>query len=39
MRAAERSSFNGEEKIAIKGEDCFQAMLRIWIGRKPTDPR
>ena len=32
-----RISINGEEKIVIKGEDFFQAMLRIWIGAKPVD--
>ncbi len=32
-----RISINGEEKIVIKGEDFFQAMLRIWIGKKPVD--
>lgn len=30
---------NGEQKITIKGEDFFQAMLRIWIGKKPVDGR
>ena len=30
---------NGEKKITIKGEDFFQAMLRIWIGKKPVDGR
>lgn len=30
---------NGEQKITIKGEEFFQAMLRIWIGRKPVDGR
>lgn len=30
---------NGEQKITIKGEDFFQALLRIWIGRKPVDGR
>jgi len=34
-----RISINGEEKIVIKGEDFFQAMLRIWIGTKPVDGR
>jgi Chalcone isomerase-like len=34
-----RISVNGEEKLVIKGEDFFQAMLRIWIGRKPVDGR
>lgn len=34
-----RVTVNGEEKITIKGEDFFQAMLRIWIGRKPVDGR
>jgi hypothetical protein len=32
-----RININGEEKIVIKGEDFFQAMLRIWIGKKPVD--
>ena len=34
-----RVTVNGEEKITIKGEDFFQAMLRIWIGKKPVDGR
>lgn len=34
-----RVTVNGEKKIIIKGEDFFQAMLRIWIGRKPVDGR
>lgn len=34
-----RITVNGEEKITIKGEDFYQAMLRIWIGRKPVDGR
>ena len=34
-----RITVNGAEKITIKGEDFFQAMLRIWIGRKPVDGR
>ena len=34
-----RVTVNGEQKIIIKGEDFFQAMLRIWIGRKPVDGR
>lgn len=34
-----RVSVNGEEKITIKGEDFFQALLRIWIGKKPVDGR
>ncbi|MBX9812358.1 MAG: chalcone isomerase family protein [Burkholderiales bacterium] len=34
-----RVTVNGEQKITIKGEDFFQAMLRIWIGRKPVDGR
>lgn len=37
--AGTRISINGEEKIVIKGEDFFQAMLRIWIGAKPVDGR
>jgi hypothetical protein len=32
-----RITVNGEEKITIKGEEFFQAMLRIWIGKKPVD--
>ena len=32
-----RITINGEEKLVIKGEDFFQAMLRIWIGNKPVD--
>ncbi len=34
-----RITVNGEEKITIQGEDFFQALLRIWIGRKPVDGR
>lgn len=34
-----RITVNGEEKIAIKGEEFFQSLLRIWIGRKPVDGR
>ena len=34
-----RITVNGVEKITIKGEDFFQAMLRIWIGKKPVDGR
>lgn len=34
-----RITVNGQEKIVIKGEDFFQALLRIWIGRKPVDGR
>lgn len=30
---------NNEEKLVIKGEDFFRAMLRIWIGDKPVDGR
>lgn len=32
-----RVTINGEVKIVIKGEDFFQALLRIWIGNKPVD--
>jgi len=32
-----RVTINGEEKLLIKGEDFFQALLRIWIGNKPVD--
>ena len=32
-----RVTVNGEEKITIKGEEFFQAMLRIWIGKKPVE--
>ena len=32
-------SINSEEKLVIKGEDFFKALLRIWIGRKPVDGR
>ena len=34
-----RITVDGQEKITIKGEDFFQALLRIWIGRKPVDGR
>jgi hypothetical protein len=34
-----RISVNGQERITIKGEDFFQALLRIWIGKKPVDGR
>lgn len=34
-----RITVNGEEKLTIKGDDFFPAMLRIWIGRKPVDGR
>jgi hypothetical protein len=34
-----RITVNGQEKITIKGEDFFQALLRIWIGSKPVDGR
>lgn len=34
-----RITVNGQEKITIKGEDFFRAMLRIWIGKKPVDGR
>jgi hypothetical protein len=30
---------NSEEKLVIKGEDFFRALLRIWIGDKPVDGR
>ena len=30
---------NNEEKLVIKGEDFFRALLRIWIGNKPVDGR
>jgi len=34
-----RITVNGKEKDTIKGEEFFQALLRIWIGRKPVDGR
>jgi hypothetical protein len=34
-----RISVNGQERLTIKGEDFFQALLRIWIGSKPVDGR
>lgn len=37
--AGTQVTVNGEQKITIKGEDFFRAMLRIWIGRKPVDGR
>ena len=30
---------NSEEKLIIKGEDFFRALLRIWIGARPVDGR
>lgn len=30
---------NSEEKLVIKGEDFFRAVLRIWIGSRPVDGR
>jgi hypothetical protein len=30
---------NSEERLVVKGEDFFRAMLRIWIGDKPVDGR
>ena len=30
---------NSEEKLVIKGEDFFRALLRIWIGNKSVDGR
>ena len=29
---------NSDEKLVIKGEDFFRALLRIWIGDKPVWP-
>lgn len=34
-----RITVDGQEKITIKGEDFFQALLRIWIGSRPVDGR
>jgi hypothetical protein len=34
-----RISVNGEEKLVIKGDDFFRALLQIWIGKKPVDGR
>lgn len=34
-----RVTVNGEEKITIRGEDFYRALLRIWIGAKPVDGR
>ena len=34
-----RVTVNGEQKITIRGEDFFRALLRIWIGAKPVDGR
>ena len=34
-----RVTVNGAEKITIKGGEFFQALLRIWIGKKPVDGR
>jgi len=34
-----RITVNGQERVIIKGEDFFQALLRIWIGVKPVDGR
>ena len=30
---------NSEDKLVIKGEDFFRALLRIWIGARPVDGR
>ncbi len=30
---------NSEEKLIIKGEDFFRALLHIWIGARPVDGR
>lgn len=34
-----RITVNGEEKLMIRGEDFFRALLRIWIGARPVDGR
>lgn len=34
-----RITVNGEERITIKGEEFFRALLRIWIGARPVDGR
>jgi hypothetical protein len=34
-----RVTINGEEKITIRGEDFYRALLRIWIGARPVDGR
>ena len=30
---------NGVERLTIRGDDFFRALLRIWIGTKPVDGR
>jgi len=32
-----RATVNNVERITIPGNDFFQALLRIWIGKKPVD--
>jgi hypothetical protein len=34
-----RITVNGGEKNTIKGEDFYQALLSVWLGRKPVDGR
>jgi hypothetical protein len=34
-----RVTVDGQQKIVIPGEDFYQALLRVWIGKKPVDGR
>jgi hypothetical protein len=34
-----RITVNGIDRITIRGDDFFRALLRIWIGTKPVDGR
>lgn len=34
-----RITVDGVERITIRGDDFFRALLRIWIGAKPVDGR
>ena len=34
-----RINVNGQDMLVIPGDDFFQALLRIWLGKKPVDGR